>query len=111
MTTKRYRSALGKIVDLGALQLKNEKVRAVGNMGVNARGDLVDANNQPIQTRNQQVNKQYQQSTRNNVTESPVVSSSKSASIPMPPEDFDESDITAGPDLANSIRQSRQSQK
>lgn len=39
----KYRTALGKIVDMGALTAKNEKVRAVGNMRVNARGDSINA--------------------------------------------------------------------
>lgn len=104
MTVKRYRSAMGKTVDLGALQLKNEHVRAVGNMNVNARGDLVDATNRPIQSRNQQVKKQYQNSMRTNVSESPVPSS-----IPTAPEDFDaNADIEAGEGLADAIRRSRQ---
>jgi hypothetical protein len=107
MTVKRYRSAMGKTVDLGALQLKNEHVRAVGNMSVNARGDLVDATNRPIQSRNQQVKQQYHNSTRTNVSESPV--SSSSSSIPTPPEDFDHNaDVESGLDLADSIRRSRQ---
>ena len=45
MTRKVYRTANGKMVDLGALQLQNENVRAVGNMGVNARGDIIDSGN------------------------------------------------------------------
>lgn len=39
----KYRTALGKVVDMGALTAKNEKVRAVGNVPVNARGDTIDA--------------------------------------------------------------------
>jgi len=65
MTNKVYRTAQGKIVDLGALQLRNENVRAVGNMRVNARGDLVDSQNQPIDSKNQQVSRQYQKQTTN----------------------------------------------
>jgi len=38
-----YRTAQGKMVDMAALAAQNEKVRAVGNMKVNARGDLIDA--------------------------------------------------------------------
>jgi hypothetical protein len=34
-----YRSARGKEVDMGKLALQNELTPAVGNMGVNARGD------------------------------------------------------------------------
>ena len=48
---KVYRSSQGKAVDLGALLLQNETVRAVGNMGVNARGDRVDIKNKVIDTR------------------------------------------------------------
>jgi hypothetical protein len=64
MTRKVYRTAQGKMVDIGALQLRNENVRAVGNMGVNARGDLVDSLNRPIKSRTQQVAKQYNKQTR-----------------------------------------------
>ena len=39
---KIYRSSQGKGIDLGALLLRNETVRAVGNMNVNARGDRID---------------------------------------------------------------------
>jgi hypothetical protein len=61
MTKDVYKSARGKAVDMGALRLKNEKERAVGNMKVNARGDAVDDNNLPVQSKPQQVHKQYQQ--------------------------------------------------
>ena len=64
MTNSVYRSANGKSVDMGALRLKNENVRAVGNMKVNARGDLVDDKNQVITTKNDQVNQGYNKTTR-----------------------------------------------
>ena len=60
MTKEVYKSANGKPVDMGALRLQNEKVRAVGNMKVNARGDAVNEQNQPVQSRPQQVHNQYQ---------------------------------------------------
>jgi len=63
MTNEVYRSANGKTVDMGALRLQNERVRAVGNMRVNARGDVINDNNEVIRTRNEQVGKQYQQQT------------------------------------------------
>ena len=52
MTRKVYKSAMGKPVDLGSLILQNEGVRAVGNMNVNARGDLLDGNNRVIDQKN-----------------------------------------------------------
>ena len=89
MTRKIYRTAQGKAVDMGALQLKNENVRAVGNQSVNARGDLIDSNNRPIVSRNQQVARQYQRQTTN-TKDSPVPTSAADINIPPPPEDFDD---------------------
>ena len=54
MSVKIYSSARGKTVDMGALRLKNEQVRAVGNMGVNARGDRIDSQGNIIDPKNQQ---------------------------------------------------------
>jgi hypothetical protein len=68
MTSKVYRTAQGKVVDLGALQSQNENVRAVGNMQVNARGDKIDANGKVISTRSQQVNRNLDRTT-NSVSE------------------------------------------
>ena len=59
MTQKIYKSAMGKTVDLGALILENENTRAVGNMNVNARGDVLDSGNRVIDAKNRQVQRQY----------------------------------------------------
>jgi hypothetical protein len=80
MTRKTYRTAMGKTVDIGALQLQNENVRAVGNMKVNARGDLIDGWNRPIDHRTQQVQKQYAKQTTN-VSDQPVVTSQPGAPV------------------------------
>jgi hypothetical protein len=93
MTQKQYRTAQGKLVDLGALQLRNENVRAIGNMPVNSRGDMLDANNRPIDTRNQQVARQYRKQV--NAAQGSQVHASKRAQatpidIPKPPEDFED---------------------
>ena len=63
MTNKIYKSAQGKSVDLGTIMLQNEHVRAVGNMNVNARGDIVDSSNKVIETKSRQVQKQNNQRT------------------------------------------------
>jgi hypothetical protein len=78
MTKKVYRTAQGKIVDLGALQLQNENTRAVGNMRVNARGDILDSNNRSVASRNQQVNRQYNRQVTN-VADSQVPTSRRHA--------------------------------
>ena len=65
MTSRIYRSAQGREVDMGKLMLQNEMTRAVGNMKVNARGDMVDDMNQVISTKAEQVNKQYNKTVGN----------------------------------------------
>lgn len=75
MTTQKYRTHQGRQLDIGALILQNEKTRAVGNMGVNARGDRLDADNRPIDSRVNQITRQYRRQTTN-VTDQPVRTSS-----------------------------------
>lgn len=59
MTKAVYRTAQGKMIDMGALRLQNERVRAVGNMKVNARGDQINDRGGIVATKTSQVNKQY----------------------------------------------------
>lgn len=54
-----YRTAQGKTIDMSALASKNETVRAVGNMKVNARGDTIDGNNKVVIPATQRVNEMY----------------------------------------------------
>jgi hypothetical protein len=68
MTKDVYKSARGKAVDMGALRLKNEKERAVGNMKVNARGDAVDDKNKSVHSKPQQVHQQYQKQVQSKTT-------------------------------------------
>ena len=62
---KTYRTANGGKVDLGALILSNENTRSAGNMGVNARGDKLNSQNQVIETRNEQIQRAYDMTVRN----------------------------------------------
>ena len=73
MTKKQYRSAMGKTVDMGSLLLQNESVRAVGNMGVNARGDTISSTNKVIEKKSKQVQRHNRRST--NVSNAPVATS------------------------------------
>jgi len=123
MTQKVYRTAQGKVVDIGALQLRNEEVRAVGNLPVNARGDLIDSNNRPIDTKNQQLTRQYNKQVSRNVSNSQIYSSQQNqkmqqakaeADNPAPSENFEnnlikpaeESSTPVG--LAGAIARARQ---
>lgn len=76
MTRKVYKSAMGKTVDIGALMLQNEQVRAVGNMNVNARGDVLDSNNRVIDQKNRQIQRQNRRQ-QTNVSTTPVTEKPK----------------------------------
>ena len=69
MTGRTYKTAQGKTIDLGQLILNNEHVRAVGNMNVNARGDRLDSNNNVIDPKSQQVQRQNQQQISKKITD------------------------------------------
>ena len=53
------RTAMGRSVDMAALVTQNEKTRAVGNMGVNARGDVLDSNNRVVTDNTARVKAHY----------------------------------------------------
>lgn len=55
----KYSTAMGKNVDMAALKAQNEKVRAVGNMNVNARGDVLDSHGNVIHDNNKRVGGVY----------------------------------------------------
>jgi hypothetical protein len=74
MATKVYKSAMGRVVDMGALMLENENTRAVGNMKVNARGDKIDVANKVIETKNKQVQRHYQRQVTNTTEQVPTTS-------------------------------------
>lgn len=70
MTTKQYRTAMGKVVDMGALMLQQESTRAVGNMHVNARGDKLNSSNKVIDKKTQQIKRQTKK--QSNVSNTPM---------------------------------------
>ena len=84
MTRNVYKSAMGKTVDMGSLLLQNEKVRAVGNMNVNARGDIIDNQGHVLATRGEQVNKNLNRQT--NANSGPVPSSNRGARVSDTPK-------------------------
>lgn len=55
-TRKTYR---GKLVDMEALQRQNEKTTAMGNMGVNAKGDKLGAGGKVVEPANSRSRTHY----------------------------------------------------
>jgi hypothetical protein len=61
----KYRTAMGRELDMASLMSRNEKVRAVGNQKVNARGDTIDGNNSVVVSATDKVGSQYQKTVTN----------------------------------------------
>lgn len=79
MSKKIYKTAMGKTVDLGSLILQNESVRAVGNMNVNARGDVLDSANRVIDKKNAQIQRQNNRQVQSNVQDTPIHTGTRQA--------------------------------
>jgi hypothetical protein len=91
MVKRIYRSSQGKSVDLGALLLQNETVRAVGNMGVNARGDRINNRNKIVDTKVQQVTRQYnkQIGPQDDIPQATADSAKVVSKTPVAPDPFE----------------------
>jgi hypothetical protein len=61
-----YKTAMGRPIDMDALRAKNELVRAVSNVPMNARGDIIDSDNNivtPVSERVNRVTREYSKAT------------------------------------------------
>ena len=99
-----YKTARGKMVDMDQVKLSNETAIAIGNMKVNARGDLIDGWNRPIDNRTQQVQKQYDRQLTN-VRDEPVPTS---AVKPVTAIEDQENPKIIKPSTARSVPQESQ---
>lgn len=70
MVGQTYKTAQGQSLDMSALKLRNETERAVGNLKVNARGDLIDESNRILSNRKDQVLKSLEKTSK--ITDIPV---------------------------------------
>ena len=71
-TRKRmYRTMQGRMVDIEKLRAANENVQAVGNMNVNARGDILGPGGQ-IATKKETVIKKYYEQPKGMVDDTPA---------------------------------------
>ena len=68
---RMYRTMQGRMVDIEKLRAANESVRAVGNMNVNARGDVLGPSGQ-IATPKAQVMQKYYEQPKGRVDDTPA---------------------------------------
>jgi len=59
---KTVRTARGRILDMGALRAKHEETRAVSNIPVNARGDIIDSRGN-VKVSREKISKEYYKDT------------------------------------------------
>ena len=68
---RMYRTMQGRMVDIEKLRAANEGVQAVGNMNVNARGDVLGAGGKVV-TSKAQVMQQYYEKPKGMVDDTPI---------------------------------------
>lgn len=68
---KLYRTMQGRMVDIEKLRAANEDIRAVGNMNVNARGDVLGPGNTVLKTK-EQVMREYYEAPKGAVADTPI---------------------------------------
>jgi len=76
---RMYRSMQGRMIDIEKLRAANESVQAVGNMNVNAKGDVLGAGGQVV-TPKEQIIKKYYEQPKGMVSDTP----SKGKAMPAP---------------------------
>lgn len=84
----RFKTALGRTLDMTSLAAKNERVRAVGNMNVNARGDTIDSHGKVIVPVTKKTSEEYQKNVKNKsaqLKENPNIAKTKPVLISDPP--------------------------
>jgi outer membrane biosynthesis protein TonB len=80
---KMYRTMQGRMVDIDKLRSSNLETPAVGNMGVNARGDVLGKNGQIIKSKDA-VMKQYYETPKGKAQDTTVKKTQKVTPIPQP---------------------------
>ena len=68
---KVYRTMQGRYVDIEKLRAANESVRAIGNMSVNARGDVLGPGGAVVKPKSEVMQKYYEQP-RGMVDDTPI---------------------------------------
>lgn len=91
-----YKTAMGKVIDMGVMSAKNELVRAVGNAKMNARGDKVDSQGRVVKPAPNKVNEIYSRAVGNKsaqVTQQPKQQTHQLSKEEMELEDSMQDDI------------------
>tara|TARA_B110000858_G_C17708805_1_gene429545 strand:- start:481 stop:912 length:432 start_codon:yes stop_codon:yes gene_type:complete len=83
---KRVKTAKGRMLDMSALAAKNETTRAVSNLPINARGDIID-NRGNVEVSRETISKEYYKDNvpGSDVEEISIQAEEKAADVTVPP--------------------------
>lgn len=84
-----HRTARGNAIDMSTLAAKNEKTRAVGNMNVNARGDVIDNHNKVVKDNTKRVKSGYQK-----IVTPPEQKAVSQQKVAQPPAKIEQNDLS-----------------
>ena len=98
---RMYRTMQGRMVDIEKLRSANESVQAVGNMNVNARGDVLGSSGQVVTSKAEVIKKYYEQP-KGKVSEGPASTKQKPAQQPQVEAKAVEPKKVATPKVATS---------
>jgi len=65
---KSVKTARGRIIDMGALRAKHEDTRAISNVPINAKGDIIDSRGKVVVPR-EEISKEYYKNTVTGIEE------------------------------------------
>ena len=85
MAKNIYQSAQGIQINMDQMRILNEKSVAVGNMQVNARGDLIQRSGEIIKSRNEIMKDHYNRQIEPDVSHVPVKRKQATAVVGTPP--------------------------
>ena len=70
-----HRTANGRFLDINSLKIQQERTIAVGNSRQNARGDVLGAGGQVVETRDQRIKNYYNAQKGSQLTDEPIYAS------------------------------------
>ena len=85
---RMYRTMQGRMVDIEKLRAANESVRAIGNMNVNARGDVLGPGGRIVKAK-EQIMREYYEQPKGRVDDTPL----KTRRVTIPQKQVSETKI------------------
>lgn len=90
---KQHKTARGRSIDMTAIAKQHEETRAVSNVPINAKGDIVDSRNKVVKTREEIKKEYYKDGVVGSTREIGIKDDDKPVVTPKPVEEMTQSEI------------------